>query len=51
MPVWAVEEDEGIELVLRTLEGDVAALLRAYAVNTAWKRVCSQPSVWTAVRW
>jgi hypothetical protein len=40
-----------VELVLRALEGDVAALMRAYAVNSTWRRVCALSCVWSHVRW
>jgi hypothetical protein len=43
--------DDVLQLVLRALEGNVLALMRAYAVNTSWRRVCSLPTVWSAVQW
>ena len=43
--------DDVLQLVLRALEGDVMALMRAYAVNKSWRRVCSLPNVWSAVQW
>ena len=54
MDLWKMPPELGeaeIELVVRALEGDVAALMRAYAVNSSWLRVCSMPSLWSHLRW
>ena len=39
------------ELVLRALEGDVSALIRARTISRLWHRVCAFPGIWTIVRW
>ena len=43
--------DDVLALVLRALDGDVLALMRARAVNGAWNKVCAHSGVFSAVRW
>jgi hypothetical protein len=39
------------EMVLRAMEGEVSALMRARTVSRLWHRVCAFPGIWTLVRW